>query len=92
MNKNIKCKLLCNNKDLPINWDINQSKKVTERIDHEYFVHLLVDNLPVATRIHSSELSDTQFELGLRLGFVSKQQAYINNHLKFILSYHMHSK
>lgn len=40
MAENINCKLLCNAKDRPINWDLEQSQKVVERIRHEYFVHL----------------------------------------------------
>jgi transmembrane 9 superfamily member 2/4 len=92
MNKNINCKLLCNTNEQPITWDMAQSKKVAERIEHEYFVHLLVDNLPVATRIKHPDTMETQYEHGYRLGLVNKGEAYINNHLKFILSYHIHSK
>lgn len=40
MAENINCKLLCNKKDTPINWNHEQSLKVVERIRHEYFVHL----------------------------------------------------
>lgn len=40
MAENINCKLLCNKKDQPMNWDREQSAKVVERIKHEYFVHL----------------------------------------------------
>lgn len=40
MAENVNCKLLCNDKDRPINWDLEQSQKVVERIRHEYFVHL----------------------------------------------------
>ncbi len=42
MAENVNCKLLCNAKDRPINWDLEQSQKVVERIRHEYFVHLWV--------------------------------------------------
>lgn len=92
MNENINCKLLCNTKDRPVNWDRDQSAKVAERIKHEYFVHLLVDNLPVATRIINPDTMEVQFEHGYRLGQVDAQRPYINNHLKLILSYHMHTK
>jgi transmembrane 9 superfamily member 2/4 len=92
MGVNVNCKLLCNTKNLPLNWDIQQSKKVVERIEHEYYVHLIVDNLPVATRIKNPDTMEVQFEHGYRLGMVKKGEPYINNHLKFILSYHMHSK
>lgn len=52
----------------------------------------LVDNLPVATRVLNPDTKELQLEHGYRLGFVMKGNAYINNHLKFILSYHMHTK
>jgi transmembrane 9 superfamily protein 2/4 len=92
MAENVNCKLLCNTKSLPMNWDMQQSKKVAERIEHEYFVHLLVDNLPVATRIVNPDTMELQFEHGYRLGMMSKTDPYINNHLKFVLAYHAHSK
>ncbi|XP_055838342.1 transmembrane 9 superfamily member 4 isoform X1 [Episyrphus balteatus] len=92
MAENVNCKLLCNKKDQPMNWDKYQSAKVAERIQHEYFVHLLVDNLPVATRIMNPTTGDVTFEHGYRLGMVEGNNIYINNHLKFILSYHMHTK
>lgn len=92
MGDNINCKLLCHSKSQPMNWDTQQSRKVAERIEHEYFVHLLVDNLPVATRIVNPDTMEVQFEHGYRLGMVSKGEPYINNHLKFVLFYHMHSK
>lgn len=92
MTENLNCKILCNTKDLPLNWDIGQSRKVAERIEHEYFVHLIVDNLPVATRIRNPDTMEVQFEHGYRLGMVnSKGEPFINNHLKFIISYHTHS-
>lgn len=40
MAENINCKLLCNRKDQPLNWNHEQSSKVVERIQHEYYVHL----------------------------------------------------
>lgn len=56
------------------------------------FKFRLVDNLPVATRVFNPETKEVQFEHGYRLGQVIKGHTYINNHLKFILSYHMHAK
>ncbi|EDW27311.1 GL21220 [Drosophila persimilis] len=93
MNQQINCRLLCNQKDRPLNWSKEDSALVAERIQHEYFVHLLVDNLPVATRIvNVNNPSEVTYEHGYRLGQVDGENIYINNHLKFILSYHMHSK
>lgn len=56
------------------------------------FIYRLVDNLPVATRIYYPETKEIQFEHGYRLGQVDKDNVYINNHLKFILSYHKHTE
>ncbi|XP_037958520.1 transmembrane 9 superfamily member 4 [Teleopsis dalmanni] len=93
MAENINCKLLCNAKGLPVNWDKPQSSLVAQRIRHEYFVHLLVDNLPVATRIvNPNNRNEISYEHGYRLGQMEGGNVYINNHLKFILSYHMHTK
>lgn len=92
MAEDINCKLLCNNRDQPLNWNREQSAKVAERIEHEYFVHLLVDNLPVATRIMNPDTMELHFEHGYRLGQMDGSNVYINNHLKFILSYHKHTK
>ena len=46
MNKNDKCRVLCKDKT----WDEKASKDAGYRIEHEYFVHLIMDNLPCATR------------------------------------------
>lgn len=93
MNQQVNCRLLCNQKDRPLTWSKEDSALVAERIQHEYFVHLLVDNLPVATRIvNVNNPSEVTYEHGYRLGQVEGDNIYINNHLKFILSYHMHSK
>ncbi|EDV58647.1 transmembrane 9 superfamily member 4 [Drosophila erecta] len=93
MNQQVNCRLLCNQKDRPLTWSKEDSGLVAERIQHEYFVHLLVDNLPVATRIVSvNNPAEVTYEHGYRLGQVDGDNIYINNHLKFILSYHMHSK
>lgn len=40
MAENIKCRLLCHKKNEPMNWGVEESKKVGNRIRHEYYVHL----------------------------------------------------
>lgn len=40
MAENIKCRLLCHQKNNPINWSVEESEKVASRIEREYFVHL----------------------------------------------------
>ena len=69
------------------------------RIRQDYRVHMIMDNLPAATRM-ISELPDgktvTMYDRGYRLGFVGAKefpgtklkQPYINNHLRFIVKYH----
>ncbi|KAL5281570.1 TM9SF4 family protein [Megaselia abdita] len=92
MGQNVNCKLLCNRKNTPMNWNHVESAKIAERIKHEYFVHLLVDNLPVATRTRDPNTQELKFEHGYRLGQVVGNNIYINNHLKFILSYHQYKQ
>ena len=77
------CMVLC-----PITWTEQESKEVNDRIHHEYYVHLLVDNLPAATKYDLLETEENVYERGYKLGFIQDNNAYINNHLKLILSYH----
>lgn len=86
------CRLLCGTVDAPTTWDITQSQLVAQRILHAYNVHLLVDNLPCATRFPSIETGQMQYEHGYRLGSAESGEAFINNHLKIILSYHTEDK
>ena len=46
MNENVECAVLCKDKL----WDEKESAEVAYRVEHEYFVHLIMDNLPCATR------------------------------------------
>jgi len=78
------CKLLCN----PVKMSAKQSKLMAERIHQEYNVHLLIDNLPCATKFKLLGSDEEQYEHGYKLGFVKDKVAYVNNHLKFILKYH----
>jgi len=84
MNKNSECSVLCTDKV----WKAEESKEVDYRISHEYFVHLIMDNLPCATRFEMPDTNEVQYEPGYRLGFTKDDKSYINNHLKFTLKYH----
>jgi transmembrane 9 superfamily protein 2/4 len=88
MAKNTPCTLLCNSPSNPINWSVGESQIVVDRIQHEYFVHLLVDNLPAATPVFNPEVNDFQYEHGYKLGNTVGDRNYINNHLKLTLLYH----
>jgi len=92
MDTDLDCRLVC---EKPAVFDVDKSNAAHYRIDQEYFIHLIVDNLPCATQFQMPDTNEFQYEPGFRLGFMrgdnSDKKAYINNHLNFILSYH-HNK
>ncbi|KAG8222964.1 hypothetical protein J437_LFUL000259 [Ladona fulva] len=88
MAEDVGCRLLCHTPDSPINWSEEAALKVIGRIQHEYFVHLLVDNLPCATRLVDEDTGQVRYEHGYRLGTVIDGTTYINNHLRLRLQYH----
>ncbi|KAI4465012.1 transmembrane 9 superfamily protein [Holotrichia oblita] len=88
MAEDVQCSLLCHFPNKPMHWSAEDSQRVIDRIQHEYFVHLLVDNLPAASPIFNQDLQDIQYEHGYRLGNVIGDKNYINNHLKLTLLYH----
>lgn len=79
------CAVLCKDQ----RWDAQASKEARYRIEHEYFVHMIMDNLPCATRFTMPDTGETQYEPGYRLGYHNSGKNYINNHLKFVLKYHL---
>jgi len=85
MAENNECSVLCNT----VNWDAKASAEASYRIEHEYFVHLIMDNLPCATRFSIPDTGEVQYEPGYRLGYHNGGKNYINNHLKFVLKYHL---
>ncbi|XP_073538899.1 transmembrane 9 superfamily member 4 [Phyllobates terribilis] len=97
MNNNKKCEILCNTPNSPLVLKADDSKLIAERIQEDYYVHLIADNLPVATRLdvhlgHDDDDKrkdrDIQFEHGYRLGFTDNSKFYIHNHLSFYLYFH----
>ncbi|XP_005089168.1 transmembrane 9 superfamily member 4 isoform X1 [Aplysia californica] len=85
-----KCKVLCQDKDKKyVSNRLSEisSKAFADKIKHDYYVHLITDNLPCATRISMPDGS-TIYEHGYRLGYVSGTEAYLNNHLSLTLRYH----
>jgi len=90
MAKDVECKVLCQSKDSKFTSnklsDIS-SKAFSEKIKRDYYVHLITDNLPCATRINMPDGS-VIYEHGYRLGYVSGSEAYLHNHLALTLRYH----
>ncbi|CAM1303789.1 TM9SF4 (predicted), partial [Pycnogonum litorale] len=88
MATNSACKPVCQSQAKPLVWTDKDSKQVISRIEHSYYIHLLVDNLPCATKYHMLDTGEVKYEHGYKLGFVEDNKAYVNNHLKIILKYH----
>ncbi|TRY83645.1 hypothetical protein DNTS_017539 [Danionella cerebrum] len=98
MNVDKKCEVLCKSPEKPIKLTVEESRLLAERIQEEYYVHLIADNLPVATRLElypnkdegteEEQKKDIQYEHGYRLGFTENNKFYLHNHLAFILYYH----
>ncbi|XP_012252310.1 transmembrane 9 superfamily member 4 [Athalia rosae] len=92
MHKDVSCQLLCHTASNRMTWNEEDSQRVIERIQHEYSVHLLIDNLPAATRQVHPETREVAVQHGYRLGGIKNGQVYINNYLKLILSFHKHGE
>ncbi|KOC62710.1 Transmembrane 9 superfamily member 4 [Habropoda laboriosa] len=93
MAENITCSLLCHgHNDGHITWNEEESQRVIERIQHDYTVHLLIDNLPAATKKVHKDSNNVIVYHGYRLGGIVNDQFYINNYLKLKLSYHKYGE
>lgn len=83
MAKNSSCQTLCN----AVTFTEDQVKLVHKRIQQAYSIHLLTDNLPCSTKIVGKD-KQVQYEHGYRLGFLTEDKVYLNNHLRIVLKYH----
>lgn len=96
MREDIPCRLLCHHPGKPMFWDEENSQRVLERIQHEYSVHLLIDNLPAATKKKHKETNNWIVYHGYRLGGIESNnvgdRVFINNYLELKLSYHKHGE
>lgn len=88
MDQNIPCQVLCNTKQSPLVWSEKDTKEAIYMINHDYYVHLIVDNLPCATTFDHLETGEPVYERGYRLGYVVDGNVYIYNHLNLIMSFH----
>ncbi|KAL5225650.1 hypothetical protein ABZP36_012289 [Zizania latifolia] len=85
MRRDESCKVVCRTKLSP-----EAAKNFKEKIDDEYRVNMILDNLPVVVPRQTREGSQTpSFEHGYRVGYKLKDDKYyINNHLSFKVLYH----
>ncbi|KAE9551690.1 hypothetical protein FO519_005095 [Halicephalobus sp. NKZ332] len=81
------CRGLCSQPAVkPISQE--ESNQLRRRILEDYHVHLLVDNLPCATRYEVPETKEIFYDHGYKLGWVEDGKVYVNNHLEILLKYH----
>ncbi|XP_031838537.1 transmembrane 9 superfamily protein member 4 [Nomia melanderi] len=92
MAEGITCRLLCHGPNNRMTWNEEESQQVIERIQHDYTVHLLIDNLPAATKKVHKDTNNVIVYHGYRLGGIMNGQFYINNYLKLKLSYHKYGE
>ncbi|XP_065176697.1 transmembrane 9 superfamily member 4-like [Sycon ciliatum] len=82
--KAVKCQTLCPEMTI----SAADSTKLAQRIQQDYSVHMLVDNLPAATKyVRVDKPNVAQYEHGYKLGIPGKVPI-INNHLALIIRYH----
>ncbi|CAL9769041.1 unnamed protein product [Musa acuminata subsp. burmannicoides] len=85
MRRDETCKVSCRTK-----LTAESAKNFKEKIDDEYRVNMILDNLPVAVpRLRRDGSQAPTYEHGFRVGYKSKDDKYyINNHLSFRVMYH----
>ncbi|URE21445.1 transmembrane 9 superfamily member [Musa troglodytarum] len=85
MRRDESCKAVCRTK-----LTSEAAKNFKEKIDDEYRVNMILDNLPVAVpRQRRGGSQAPSYEHGFRVGYKSKDDKYyISNHLSFKVMYH----
>ncbi|VAI89667.1 unnamed protein product [Triticum turgidum subsp. durum] len=84
MRRDESCKVVCRTK-----LSAEAAKNFREKIDDEYRVNMILDNLPVVVPRQTREGSQPIFDHGYRVGYKLKDDKYyINNHLSFKVLYH----
>lgn len=75
--------------------DANAAKEFKEKIDDEYRVNMILDNLPLVVPIQRAEQqAPPVYQLGFYMGFkglyagTKEEKTFINNHLSFAVKYH----
>ncbi|KAI1724718.1 endomembrane protein 70 domain-containing protein [Ditylenchus destructor] len=95
MKKDLQCHTLCSSViNAKYSIDKSNSELLKQRIMEDYHVHLLVDNLPCATRYEIPETKEVFFDHGYKLGWTDEKtgKVYVNNHLDIVLKYHEPTK
>ncbi|KAK6019353.1 endomembrane protein 70 [Ostertagia ostertagi] len=67
------------------------AKRLMDRIKEDYHAHLLVDNLPSATKYEVPKTGEVFYDLGYKIGWVGEDgKVFLNNHLDIVMLYHEH--
>ncbi|XLR28740.1 hypothetical protein S83_056640 [Arachis hypogaea] len=83
------CNIVCK-----LKLDAQSAKEFKEKIDDEYRVNIILDNLPLVVPIKRPDQDSTVYQLGFHVGLKgqysgSKEEKYfIHNHLAFTVKYH----
>ncbi|KAK7283131.1 hypothetical protein RIF29_12439 [Crotalaria pallida] len=83
------CNVVCNRK-----LDAKAAKEFKEKINDEYRVNMILDNLPLVVPIKRSDQDSTVYQLGFHVGLKGQytgskeEKFFIHNHLAFTVKYH----
>ncbi|XP_064383438.1 transmembrane 9 superfamily member 4-like [Halichondria panicea] len=81
--ESVDCKVLCT-----VDLTSEQTDMFIEKIDEDYTVHMIADNLPAASVFKNLKTNELQYEDGYKLGFISNDKYILNNHLTIVIKYH----
>ncbi|CAI9765769.1 unnamed protein product [Fraxinus pennsylvanica] len=82
---NVVCRITLNAKD---------AKEFKERIDDEYRVNMILDNLPLVEPYKRGDMDSVVYQHGFHIGLIGRyagkkeQKYFINNHLTFTVKFH----
>ncbi|XP_047166309.1 transmembrane 9 superfamily member 8-like [Vigna umbellata] len=83
------CNIVCK-----LKLDAKTAKEFKEKIDDEYRVNMILDNLPLVVPIKRVEPDSTVYQLGFHVGLKGQytgskeEKHFIHNHLAFTVKYH----
>ncbi|XP_014505006.1 transmembrane 9 superfamily member 8 [Vigna radiata var. radiata] len=83
------CNIVCK-----LKLDAKTAKEFKEKIDDEYRVNMILDNLPLVVPIKRVEPDSTVYQLGFHVGLKGQytgskeEKHFIHNHLSFTVKYH----
>ncbi|PIO75290.1 endomembrane protein 70 [Teladorsagia circumcincta] len=90
MKKDIACSSACTKAE-PVEVSSSAAKRLMDRIKEDYHAHLLVDNLPSATKYEVPKTGEVFYDLGYKIGWVGEDgKVFLNNHLDIVMLYHEH--